>query len=90
MEDEKRLKSVKWLNKWDDFRKIKMQYVERVVKLLKVRRRVTSLITLMTVVKQINGIKDNYMKLKKFNMNNMTKYIMTLRIYFKYKNVFIK
>jgi hypothetical protein len=90
MEDEKRLKSVKWLNKWDDFRKIKMQFVERVVKLLKGRRRVTSLITLMTVVKQINGIKDNYMKLKKFNMNNMTKYIMTLRIYFKYKNVFIK
>jgi hypothetical protein len=89
-EDERRLKSMKWLSKWDEFRKIKMQYVDKIVKLLKDKRRIINLITLIKLVEQLRGIQDNYKKLKKYNMDNMTRYIMCMKMYFNYRNVYLK
>jgi len=40
---------MQWLNKWDEFRHIKRQYAERVLEILKSRRRVMNMIAMITV-----------------------------------------
>lgn len=67
-----------------------MQYVDKVVKILKDKRRIINLISHMKLVEHINGIKNNYLRLKKFNMNAITKFAKSMRMYFCYRNVFLK
>ena len=67
-----------------------MQYVDKVVKLLKDKRRIINLISHMKLVEHVCGIKKNYLKLKKFNMDTMTKFAKSMRMYFSYKTCFLK
>ena len=67
-----------------------MQYVDRVVKILKDKRRIINLISHMKLVEHVCGIKNNYLKLKKYNMDAMTKFAKSMRMYFCYKNCYLK
>ena len=44
---------MQWLNKWDQFRSIKMKYADRVLDILKSRRRVINIIALITLAKHL-------------------------------------
>jgi hypothetical protein len=67
-----------------------MQYVDRVVKILKDKRRIINLISHIKLVQNVGGIKDNYLQLKKYNLDAMTKFAKSMRMYFCYKNCFLK
>jgi hypothetical protein len=49
--NQKRIKSMKSLNKWDEFRFIKGKYIERAIKILKNRRRIINQISLILILK---------------------------------------
>ena len=68
LDNQKRLKSMQWLSKWDEFRHIKAQYVERALLMLKNRRRVINLVTIMQVHRRVKAIQDNVSKLLAYNM----------------------
>jgi hypothetical protein len=49
--NQKRIKSMKSLSKWDEFRFIKGKYIEKAIKILKNRRRIINLISLILNLK---------------------------------------
>lgn len=60
IDSEKRMKSVQWLNKWENFRHEKGEYVQRALGILKKKRRVINVLTLMAMQIMVNGIIENY------------------------------
>ena len=89
-DNEQRLKSMQWLNKWDEFRHIKRQYAEKVLHILKSRRRVMNLITMIIIGVHMKGIQDNYMSLKQYRMRQFTTVIYSIKLKHRYNNVFKK
>lgn len=61
--NQKRIKSMKSLNKWDEFRFIKGKYIERAIKILKNRRRIINQISLILILK-ISKILQNQLQNK--------------------------
>ena len=79
---------MQWLNKWDQFRSIKMKYADRVLDILKSRRRVINIIALITLAKHLQGIQDNYTSLKRYRMGQFTQIIFAIKLKHRYNNVF--
>ena len=73
-----------WLNKWDEFRQIKMQFVDKALELMKRNRRIINLLSLMTLIKFIRGIQDNYLKLREHNMQIWAKIIIACKLKVRY------
>ena len=80
MDNEKRLKSMQWLSKWDEYRQIKNAYVNRALELLKNRRRKINLITLMALVTQMKGLAENAMALKEYNIKKFASIILAIKM----------
>lgn len=57
---QKRKKNLQWLTKWDEFRKQKSVFVEKALDILKQKRRVINLLTLMALVEKVTQMRDNY------------------------------
>ena len=75
---------MQWLNKWDEFRMIKMQYADQAIEIMKSRRRVMNLITLMSLATFIKGVQTNYVALKEYNMMLWAKVIIAAKLKYRY------
>lgn len=53
LDNEKRLRSVQWLTKWEEFRKEKSVWIDKVLAILKQKRKVINLIALMKAVEML-------------------------------------
>ena len=84
----RRLKSQHWLNKWDEFRILKMQHVDRALQILKSRRRIMNLITIIKLTQIVRGIIINYDLIKAFNMRKFTEFIIAVKMYVRYQRHF--
>ena len=87
-EEQKRLKSKQWLNKWDEFRVVKSQYVDRVLKILKDRRRVINLVALIKLSQNMRGIINNYELIKAFNMRKFSEIMIAIKLYVHFQRRF--
>lgn len=77
---QRRLKSQQWLGKWDEFRAIKRQHVDRVLQILKSRRRVINLISIIRLSKIVRGIINNYELIRAFNMRKFSEFLIAIRL----------
>lgn len=84
----RRLKSQQWLNKWDEFRVIKMKHVDRALQILKSRRRIINIISIIKLAQIVRGIILNYELIKAFNMRKFTEFIFAIRMYVRYQRNF--
>ena len=76
---------MQWLNKWDEFRHVKAQYVEKALLILKNKRRLINLITIMKAKQIIMGIKDNFAKLLEWNMNKLNEILIAIKLKVRYQ-----
>ena len=85
IDSQKRLKSMQWLNKWDEYRHIKAQYVEKALTVLKNKRRLISLITLMKTQQIVLGIKESFAKLLEYNMRKLNEILIAIKLKVRYQ-----
>lgn len=85
---QKRLKSQQWLSKWDEFRTVKRQFVDRVLQILKSRRRVINLIAIIKLAQIVRGIINNYELIKAFNMRKFSELMIAIRLYIHFQKRF--
>ena len=84
----RRLKSQQWLTKWDQFRVQKRLQVTKALKILKARRRVKNLITIIVLAKFVKGIIENYELIKAYNMRKFMEFMIAVRLYVRFQRKF--
>ena len=88
LDNQKRLKSVQWLNKWDEFRQVKSQYVDKALELLKDKRRVINIIALIHLVQKMKDTRENYAKRRAYMKAQFTAILLAIRMKVKYQHNF--
>lgn len=85
---QKRKKNLQWLTKWDEFRKQKSVFVERALEILKHKRRVINLITLMALVEKVTQMRDNYHRRKEYMRAQFSAMMVAIKCKVRYQRVF--